>query len=84
MEDTYRAILNVDGDSLNAFYGVFDGHGGSKASSYAAEHMFSSISKQSLFRKIFIVRQKHEEPAISTFAAVPPVQNYATISRLFF
>lgn len=50
MEDTYRAVWNVNGDSLSAFYGVFDGHGGERASTFSAKFMFSTLSKESLFR----------------------------------
>lgn len=40
MEDTHKAILNVHGDSKQAFFGVFDGH---KASDFAAENIGHNI-----------------------------------------
>jgi len=43
MEDTYQAVLNIDGDALNALYGVFDGHGGKRASAFAAQRLFDVV-----------------------------------------
>eukprot|EP00253_Pinus_taeda_P029413 PITA_29413 len=43
MEDTHKAILNVHGDSKQAFFGVFDGHRGRKASDFAAENIGHNI-----------------------------------------
>jgi len=43
MEDTHKAILNVHGDSKQAFFGVFDGHSGRKASDFAAENIGHNI-----------------------------------------
>eukprot|EP01083_Nonionella_stella_P050516 134361_1 len=48
-EDAYHARLMVDGDSLNAFYGVFDGHGGSRASAFTAEKLFDRIAAHPKF-----------------------------------
>ena len=36
MEDNHKAIVNVLGDSKQAFFGVFDGHGGRNAAAFAA------------------------------------------------
>jgi protein phosphatase 1L len=43
MEDTYKAIANVLGDSKQDFFGVFDGHGGRKVASFAAENIGQNI-----------------------------------------
>ncbi|KAG6631207.1 hypothetical protein I3843_13G062500 [Carya illinoinensis] len=43
MEDRYSAVLNVQGDSKQAFFGVFDGHGGAKAAEFAAENLDKNI-----------------------------------------
>jgi len=43
MEDTHKAIVNVLGDSKRAFFGVFDGHGGPKAATFAAENIGQNI-----------------------------------------
>jgi serine/threonine protein phosphatase PrpC len=43
MEDTHKAIVNVLGDSRQAFFGVFDGHSGRKAAAFAAESIGKNI-----------------------------------------
>ncbi|GMH07365.1 hypothetical protein Nepgr_009205 [Nepenthes gracilis] len=43
MEDRYSAVLNIQGDSKQAFFGVFDGHGGAKAAEFAAENLEKNI-----------------------------------------
>ena len=43
MEDTHNAILNVLGDSKQAFFGVFDGHSGRKAAVFAAQNIGQNI-----------------------------------------
>jgi hypothetical protein len=43
MEDTHKAIVNVLGDSKQAFFGVFDGHSGRKAAAFAAENIGKNI-----------------------------------------
>lgn len=43
MEDRYAVVLGLQGDSNQAFFGVFDGHGGAKAAEYAAENLGRNI-----------------------------------------
>ncbi|XP_019188724.1 PREDICTED: probable protein phosphatase 2C 25 [Ipomoea nil] len=43
MEDRYSAMLNLHGDSKQAIFGVFDGHGGAKAAEYAAQNLSKKI-----------------------------------------
>lgn len=43
MEDRYKADLDLDGDSQFAFFGIFDGHGGSKAADFASENIGKHI-----------------------------------------
>ncbi|KAE9460999.1 hypothetical protein C3L33_07103, partial [Rhododendron williamsianum] len=43
MEDRYSAVVNLQGDPKQAFYGVFDGHGGTKAAEFAAENLDKNI-----------------------------------------
>lgn len=43
MEDRYSAIVNLQGDSKQAFFGIFDGHGGAKAAEFAAQNMDKKI-----------------------------------------
>ncbi|XWS74796.1 hypothetical protein CRYUN_Cryun01aG0028200 [Craigia yunnanensis] len=50
MEDRYSAVVDFIGDSKQAFFGVFDGHGGSKAAEFAANNLvkkaMAEISKR--------------------------------------
>ncbi|MCL7028525.1 hypothetical protein MKW94_025888 [Papaver nudicaule] len=39
MEDRYSAVLDLQGDTKQGFFGVFDGHGGAKAAEFAAENL---------------------------------------------
>ncbi|XP_055832559.1 probable protein phosphatase 2C 25 [Solanum dulcamara] len=43
MEDRYSALVNLQGDSKQGIFGVFDGHGGAKAAEFAAEHLNKNI-----------------------------------------
>ncbi|WRX12559.1 PPM-type phosphatase-like domain - like 7 [Theobroma cacao] len=43
MEDRYSAVVNLTGDSKQAFFGVFDGHGGSKAAEFAAKNLDKKV-----------------------------------------
>lgn len=43
MEDRYSAVVDIHGDSKQAFFGVFDGHGGAKAAEFAAENIHKNI-----------------------------------------
>jgi len=45
MEDTYQAAINLSGKSNQAFYGVYDGHGGHRASDFTAENLHKLILK---------------------------------------
>ncbi|CAH1438763.1 unnamed protein product [Lactuca virosa] len=43
MEDRYSAVVDLQGDTKQAFFGVFDGHGGEKAAEFSAKHLHSNI-----------------------------------------
>ncbi|XP_043723978.1 probable protein phosphatase 2C 25 [Telopea speciosissima] len=43
MEDRYSAVFDLQGDPRQAFFGIFDGHGGAKAAEFAAENMGQNI-----------------------------------------
>lgn len=44
MEDRYSAVVDHDGGGRRkAFFGVYDGHGGSKAAEFAAENLGNNI-----------------------------------------
>ncbi|XP_028067524.1 putative protein phosphatase 2C 53 isoform X2 [Camellia sinensis] len=46
MEDRYSALVNLLGDSKQAFFGVFDGHGGGKAAEFVANNLDRNIMKE--------------------------------------
>ncbi|XP_006307690.2 probable protein phosphatase 2C 2 [Capsella rubella] len=43
MEDRFSAITNLRGDPKQAIFGVYDGHGGSKAAEFAANNLCNNI-----------------------------------------
>ncbi|KAJ4969787.1 hypothetical protein NE237_002886 [Protea cynaroides] len=43
MEDQYSAVFDLQGDPKQAFFGVFDGHGGAKAAEFAAKNLDKHI-----------------------------------------
>lgn len=43
MEDRYSAVVGFQGDSKQALFGIFDGHGGAKAAEYAADNLEKNI-----------------------------------------
>ncbi|KAL6326571.1 hypothetical protein AAG906_008433 [Vitis piasezkii] len=43
MEDRYSADVDLGGDSKQAFFGVFDGHGGAKAADFAAKNITKNV-----------------------------------------
>ncbi|PWA45893.1 protein phosphatase 2C family protein [Artemisia annua] len=46
MEDRFKACVDFNGQNKQGFFGVFDGHGGSKAAEYAAENLESKIKEE--------------------------------------
>ncbi|KAL6186482.1 hypothetical protein ACLB2K_042602 [Fragaria x ananassa] len=45
MEDAHKIVSCLQGNSKRGFFGVYDGHGGSKAAEFAAENLHSNIIK---------------------------------------
>lgn len=43
MEDRYSASINLQGDSKQACFGIFDGHGGTEAAEFAADNLQKNI-----------------------------------------
>ncbi|KAJ8559468.1 hypothetical protein K7X08_003526 [Anisodus acutangulus] len=43
MEDRHSALVNIQGDSKQGVFGIFDGHGGVKAAEFAAENLNKNI-----------------------------------------
>lgn len=50
-EDRFAVVTNVNDDPRLAYYAVFDGHGGTKAADFAAQHLCDSIVKRSEFQE---------------------------------
>ncbi|KAK2635779.1 hypothetical protein Ddye_030571 [Dipteronia dyeriana] len=46
MEDRYSAVVDINGDSSRALFGVFDGHGGAKAAEFAAKNLGNNIVRE--------------------------------------
>lgn len=46
MEDRYSAVVDLQAESRQAFFGVFDGHGGPKAAEFAAKNLEKNIVNQ--------------------------------------
>ncbi|KAI3667760.1 hypothetical protein L6452_42829 [Arctium lappa] len=46
MEDRFKAVVDFNGQNKQAFFGVFDGHGGSKAAEFAAENLENRIQDE--------------------------------------
>ncbi|KAK4385327.1 putative protein phosphatase 2C 25 [Sesamum angolense] len=46
MEDRYAAVLGLQGDSKQAFFGVFDGHGGAGAAEFAAQNLEKNVMNE--------------------------------------
>ncbi|KAF8397261.1 hypothetical protein HHK36_016171 [Tetracentron sinense] len=46
MEDRYSAVVDLHGDPKQAFFGVFDGHGGTKAAEFASKNMGKNIIEE--------------------------------------
>ncbi|XVF05758.1 hypothetical protein REPUB_Repub05bG0199900 [Reevesia pubescens] len=51
MEDRFSASVKLQGDSKQAFFGVFDGHGGAKAAEFAAQKLEKNIVDEVVRRK---------------------------------
>lgn len=55
MEDAHTHLLALPGDPLAAFFGVFDGHGGSAIAQYTSQHLHKKIVQQSHYSKCIFV-----------------------------
>ncbi|KAE8669366.1 putative protein phosphatase 2C 25 [Hibiscus syriacus] len=43
MEDRYSAAVDLDGDPKQAFFGVYDGHGGSRAAEFVSKNLDKKV-----------------------------------------
>ncbi|KAI9109097.1 hypothetical protein K1719_019720 [Acacia pycnantha] len=50
MEDRYSATLNLPGKPKQAFFGIYDGHGGAKAAEFAAINLEKNVLKEVIMR----------------------------------
>ncbi|XP_073975928.1 probable protein phosphatase 2C T23F11.1 [Rhodnius prolixus] len=50
MEDSHIVLLSLPDDPEASFFGVFDGHGGSRISSFAGRHLHKYITRQECYR----------------------------------
>jgi serine/threonine protein phosphatase PrpC len=46
IEDRYSAVVDLQGDEKQGYFGIFDGHGGSKAAEFAAENLNKNIMNE--------------------------------------
>ncbi|XP_022752915.1 probable protein phosphatase 2C 25 [Durio zibethinus] len=51
MEDRFSASVKLQGDSKQAFFGVFDGHGGAKAAEFAARQLEKNVLDEVVRRR---------------------------------
>ncbi|KAG8936301.1 Protein phosphatase 2C 2 [Tulasnella sp. 419] len=60
MEDAHSTVLHIGDDDNNAFFAVYDGHGGSSAAKYAGENLYKRLaSDQSYKDKDYTPALKH-------------------------
>lgn len=50
MEDRHVAVVDLQGDAKQAFFGVFDGHGGARAAEFASENLDKNIMEEVMKR----------------------------------
>lgn len=50
MEDAHTHLLSLHNDKNSAFFAVYDGHGGSKVSEYAGNHLHNRIFSQQSYK----------------------------------
>ncbi|XP_012471628.1 probable protein phosphatase 2C 25 [Gossypium raimondii] len=51
MEDRFSASVELQGDTKQAIFGIFDGHGGAKAAEFAAQKLEKNILDQVITRR---------------------------------
>ncbi|KAE8688521.1 putative protein phosphatase 2C 25 [Hibiscus syriacus] len=68
MEDRFSASVELQGDSKQAFFGVFDGHGGAKAAEFAAQKLEKNIIDEVGRRDVSKVKEAVKEGYMKTDA----------------
>lgn len=51
MEDRFTALADLNGDSKQSFYGIFDGHGGDGAADYCVQAMCQNVIREPSIQK---------------------------------
>ncbi len=51
MEDAHTHILKLNSDPESMFFGVYDGHGGSKIAAHVSKYLHNHILKQSEYKQ---------------------------------
>ncbi|KAG8724737.1 Protein phosphatase 2C 2, partial [Ceratobasidium sp. 428] len=51
MEDAHATVLKLDEQTDNAFFAVFDGHGGSTVAKYAGKHVYERLKSEADYQK---------------------------------
>ncbi|KAH7537577.1 hypothetical protein FEM48_Zijuj03G0107700 [Ziziphus jujuba var. spinosa] len=64
MEDRYSAFVDFHTDSIQAFFGVFDGHGGPMAAEFAAKNLHENIKDQLMMMTSGESEKKNIEEAV--------------------
>ncbi|XP_061356478.1 probable protein phosphatase 2C 25 [Gastrolobium bilobum] len=57
MEDRYSAAVDLHGEPKQAFFGIFDGHGGTKASEFAAHNLEKNVLNEVIRRDSDFLRK---------------------------
>ncbi|KAE8687288.1 putative protein phosphatase 2C 25 [Hibiscus syriacus] len=68
MEDRFSASVELQGDSKQAFFGVFDGHGGAKAAEFVAQKLEKNIVDEIERRDLSKVKEAVKEGYMKTDA----------------
>ena len=60
MEDAHVALPVPEGTGVDAFFGVFDGHGGSRAAEWVSHNMYSALLNADAFKEGDMARAMHQ------------------------
>merc|ERR1711916_381188 len=60
MEDAHVALPVPEGTGVDAFFGVFDGHGGSRAAEWVSHNMYSALLNADAFKEGDTARAMHQ------------------------
>lgn len=69
LQDRFSAVAGIQGDSKQAFFGVFDGHGGAKAAEFVAKNMDKNILQHMAGKSDSSIEQAMRDAYLKTDAA---------------